>query len=171
MSTHFSISLGLIIACSVHVFFILKLEINQEVMVFKKEKNLTIILNKIPEKPVEAIEMPVSATPIIEKIEKIAKIEQPQTPKKSTKKPKQKPKSKPPKKESVKNIETPKHKINVDEQLEIPPPNTNMVSEQPLFQETQPQETHNIIKKENKTKTISCNNCFFFIFFFYGVVS
>lgn len=148
-------SLGLIIACGVHVFLFLRIEINQVIVPLKKEKSLTIVLNKIPDKPAKAID-----TPMLPLLENTTNIKQPQLPNKPQQKPKQSLKSTPPKKEKVKRIRIPKPAVSIDEPLNISSPNTNEISQQSSVQETQPQQTHPLAEKEHKTKTINCNNCF-----------
>ncbi len=162
MSAHFSISLGLIIACGVHVFSLLKIEINQDVIVLKREKTLNIILNKIPEKKI-VVEMPVSTPPFIEKVEQAeTPVQKPKTPSKKPKikKPRKKQviKKKESKKEIVKNVELPQNNVNVDEQLEMPPENANVVSETPSFQETTLEQTIEPKKMENTIKIIDCES-------------
>jgi periplasmic protein TonB len=155
MSAHFSVSLGLIIACGVHVFIFLNLDINQNIKILKKEKTLSIVLNKIPEKKT-VLEMPVSVPSIIEKIEQAeTPVQKSITPSKKTKgkktHKKQESKKKKPKKDIVENVELPKNNVNVDEQLEMPTENANVISEKPAVQETQDQ-------KIKEIKTVSCAN-------------
>jgi periplasmic protein TonB len=62
VSTHFTISLGLIIACSAHVLIFLNFDINQEVKIIKKEEVLTVVLIKPP-----VIKPPVETPPMVSK--------------------------------------------------------------------------------------------------------
>lgn len=82
MSTHFTISLGLMIACGIHAFIFLNFDINQEVKNIKKEEVLTVVLIKPPviKSPVE-MPSPISK-PMVEN-----KITPPQKPTKAKKKP------------------------------------------------------------------------------------
>lgn len=155
MSIHFTISLGLIVACSIHAFIFLNIDINQDIRIIKKENTLNIILNKTPEKKT-VLETPISAPPIIEKVEQVeTPIQKPITPSKKTKNKKtskkREVKNKKIKKEIVENVELPKNNVNVDEQLEMPSENANVVSEKPSFQEPQNQ-------KIKQTKTIRCED-------------
>lgn len=161
MSTHFSISLGLLIACGVHAFAFLKLEINQNVTILKKEQVLHVILNKAPEKKT-IFETPAIQPSVQEKIETPTKkiVELPkQTKNKKTHK-KQKVIDKTPKKNEIKQIEQQKNEPvqqnNNIEQFETPQETTSMVSEQQI-QET----TGEIQKIEKKTKTANYKKNFF----------
>ncbi len=153
MSIHFTISLGLIVACSIHAFIFLNFDINQDIKILKKENTLNIILSKIPEKKT-VLEMPVAAPSSIEKVEQVEKpIQKPITQSKKTKikknNKKQGVKNKKRKKEIIENVELPKNNVKVDEQLEMPSENANVVSEKPLFQETPS-------KKIKEIKTMGC---------------
>lgn len=158
MSTHFSISLGLLIACGVHVFIFFKYELNQNVIILKKEQVLHIILNKAPEKKT-ALETPV----IQENVENVKKIEKPiqkpiepskKTKSKKTNK-KQQVKNKIQKKEEIKQIESQKNESpqqnNNVEQFETPQETESVISEEKPQEIVSPSR---IKKTEKKIQTI-----------------
>jgi TonB family protein len=154
MSTHFSIGLGLIIACGVHALIFFKIEINQEVITFKKEQTLTVVLNKIPEKK-SIIDMPAVQPSVMEKTESVEIPAQPLTlPSSLVKKATQKQKVKKTKPKKM-NAQTPKQKIEQERSPESLSSNAPFESSSQTSTAVSQAPIQEIDYKKNPSKTIS----------------